>query len=57
MIIMILNSDAGCPSTNCNGYELVVNLDFDRDGDGTFVEGSPWVIAMSLETIPIPMIL
>ena len=35
-------SNAGCPTPDgCNGYELVVNLDFDRDGDGTFIEGSP----------------
>ena len=24
----------GCPSTGCNGYELMNNLDFDSDGDG-----------------------
>ena len=25
----------GCPATGCNGYELVGNLDFDADGDGS----------------------
>ena len=25
----------GCPADGCNGYELVANLDFDENGDGT----------------------
>ena len=29
----------GCPSGICNGYELIKNLDFDRDGDG-----STWIV-------------
>ena len=34
-------STEGCPSGVCNGYELTVNLDFDRDGDGsTWTESS-----------------
>ena len=30
----------GCPSGICNGYELIKNLDFDRDGDG-----STWIVS------------
>ena len=26
---------AGCPSDTCNGYELLVSLNFDKDGDGS----------------------
>ena len=26
----------GCPDRGCNGYELVSNLSFDTDGDGTW---------------------
>ena len=29
----------GCPDTGCNGYELVSDLDFDKDGDGTTWSG------------------
>ncbi len=28
-------SGMGCPSTGCNGYELLNNLDFDTDGSGS----------------------
>ena len=28
--------DSGCPAGGCNGYELVQNLSFDTDGDGTW---------------------
>ena len=28
-------SGMGCPSASCNGYELMNNLDFDTDGDGS----------------------
>ena len=35
------STDAGCPLTKCNGYELTEDFDFDRDGDGTtFLEDS-----------------
>ena len=29
----------GCPGTSCTGYELVSDLDFDMDGDGTTWSG------------------
>ena len=29
----------GCPDAGCNGYELVSDLDFDTDGDGTTWSG------------------
>ena len=29
----------GCPDTGCNGYELMRDLDFDRDNDGTTWSG------------------
>ena len=36
----------GCPSTGCIGYELIVNLDFDENGDGirndTYTTGDGW---------------
>ena len=35
------SSNAGCPKSGCNGYELITDLDFDKDGDGsTFLEDS-----------------
>ena len=27
---------SGCPSSGCFGYELISNLSFDTDGDGTW---------------------
>ena len=30
----------GCPDAGCNGYELMSDLDFDTDGDGTWTESS-----------------
>ena len=35
----------GCPDTGCNGYELVSDLDFDKDGDDTTWSGDsyPWL--------------
>ena len=30
---------SGCPAGTCSGYELVGDLDFDRDGDGTTWSG------------------
>ena len=30
-----VGNSAGCPATNCNGYELSQDLDFDFDGDGS----------------------
>ena len=27
-------TSAGCPAAGCRGYELVADIDFDRDGDG-----------------------
>ena len=34
-----LGTTLGCPDTGCNGYELVSDLDFDMDGDGTTWSG------------------
>ena len=35
------SSNAGCPTRGCNGYELITDLNFDKDGDGsTFLEDS-----------------
>ena len=30
-----IGNSLGCPAAGCNGYELVGNLDFDADGDGS----------------------
>ena len=39
------SSNAGCPSArSCNGYELVTDLDFDADGDGSSFSGDCNVI-------------
>ena len=38
------SSNAGCPNIGCNGYELVADLDFDRDGDGSTFSGNCNVI-------------
>ena len=31
-------STVGCPDAGCNGYELMNDLDFDTDGDGTWTQ-------------------
>ena len=38
-----LNSnDTGCPESDCIGYELVNDLDFDADADGLLVDNDHW---------------
>ena len=32
----------GCPTTGCNGYELIADLDFDTNGDGTMDAGDSY---------------
>ncbi len=34
--------ETGCPDTNCIGYELVNDLDFDADWDGLLVDNDHW---------------
>ena len=35
-------SSLGCPSSGCTGYELVADLDFDTDGDGSADSGDDY---------------
>ena len=32
---VLAGNTEGCPRTGCNGYELVADIDFDADGDGS----------------------
>jgi hypothetical protein len=43
----------GCPTTGCNGYELVADLDFDTNGNGVADEGDLfWNSGEGWEPIP-----
>ena len=45
-------TNAGCPLTKCNGYELITDLDFDADGDGSTFSGLCNVILTDFKNIP-----